>query len=454
MTPPTTQIAFKNNTGSSRAYAYVTGLDINKNYAYAFLQPDGKTVFYPASPSAPLQPLGMDCAIPMGAPGSTTTVTIPQLAGGRIWFVVDGKLTFFVNPGPGIVEPSVTNTSDVNYNLKWGFAEFTCLWLTLFLPNNQQQLFVNISYVDFVSIPISLQLLNTAGKTQTVRGLPANGLEQVCSQLAQQASENPGWGKLVVKGPDGRNLRALSPNSGRVGDSSLFNGYYQPFVDQAWSKYANTDLKVDTQADWGVVTGRVGSNGLMTFPNIGSFAKPSSIDIFSCSTGPFGNYPSETRDVMGAIGARLAASLNRSTLIANPNQPDVITGPETDYYKTNPTNHYARIVHGVNLDGRGYAFPYDDVAASASTGPDQAGTVYDGSPKLLTVTIGGPDGGPAGGRVPKGRIPGGKKSVVGGGDNSGNDPDGGEKKKKTKKRFDIPALLGTITTILKSLICK
>jgi hypothetical protein len=134
MTNPTTQFAFKNNTGSATAYAYVTGLDINNDYAYAFLQPDGKTLYYPASPSLPLQPLAVDCAIPLGAPGATTTVTIPQLAGGRIWFVVGSKLTFLLNPGPGIVEPAVTNTSDANYALNWGFCEFT--WsVTLFAFN-------------------------------------------------------------------------------------------------------------------------------------------------------------------------------------------------------------------------------------------------------------------------------------------------------------------------------
>ncbi|KAK5629747.1 hypothetical protein RRF57_005462 [Xylaria bambusicola] len=404
MTNPTTQIALKNTTSSSTVYAYVTGLDINRNYTYAFLRSDGKTLYYPESPSQPLQPLGADCAIPLGAPGSTTMVTIPQLAGGRIWFIVGDKLTFFLNPGPGIVEPSVTNPSDVNYKLNWGFCEFTC-------------------YVDFVSLPIALELRNTAGKTQVVQGLPKDGLDQICAKLTQQgASENAAWGKLVVKGPDGKNLRALSPNSGRIADSHLFDGYYQSYVDQAWAKYANEDLKVDTQAQWGVVTGRVNANGLLSFPNAGTFAKPSAIDIFSCSTGPFGSYPVETRDQMGAIGARLAAALNRTTLVSNANQPDAISSNGKNiYYRASPTNHYARIVHSVNLDGRGYAFPYDDVAPSGATGPDQAGTVSDGSPELLTVTVGGP----ASGGAREGES---GKDAIGGGEK--------EKKKKTKTFMD------------------
>ncbi|KAI0804125.1 glucanase B [Xylaria sp. FL0064] len=450
MTNPTTQIALKNTTTSSTVYAYITGLDINKDNAYAFLQPDSKTLYYPASPSQPLQPLAVDCAIPLGAPGTTITVTIPQLAGGRIWFVVGNKLTFFLNPGPGIVEPSVTNTDDVNYKLNWGFCEAPFTNRPV-LTDNKDQLFVNISYVDFVALPIALELLNTEGKVQTVQGLPTDGLDQVCAQLTQQgASENPGWAKLVVKGDDGKNLRAMSPNSGRIADPNIFNGYYQSYVDQAWTKYTSEDLKVDTQAEWGVVTGRVDpSTGLLSFPNTGTFAKPAAVDIFSCSTGPFGSYPEATRDEMGAIGARLAAALNRSTLVSNPDQPDAIQADgSNDYYKTDPTNHYARILHGVNLDGRGYAFPYDDVVPSGATGPDQAGTVFDGSPALLTVTVGGPG---SSGSVNKGQ-----DEKVGDGDGDGGEKNksGGNKKEKKKSTFDFEGFFKKIMAMIKGIFHK
>ncbi|KAI1082220.1 glycoside hydrolase family 64 protein [Whalleya microplaca] len=380
MTPSTTKIALVNNTGSSNAYAYVTGLDLNNNNVPLFIQADGTTVYHPSSPSEPQQALESDVAISLSTPGTTTTVTIPQIAGGRIWFSIDSKLTFLLNPGPSVVEPSVTNTADTNYNLKWGFCEFTY---------NSFQLFVNISYVDFVSLPVALELRNTAGNVQTVQGLPANGLDTVCDKLTQQgAADGAGWEKLVVKAPDGTNLRALSPNSGRVADASLFDGYYQSYVDEAWTQYTNADLTIDTQASWGTVKGRVDSSGNLTFADVGSFAKPAAADIFSCSTGPFGSYPEASRDEMGALGARIAAALNRSTLLANADQPD---GEKVaNYYTVSPTNHYARICHETNLDNRGYAFPYDDVVASGATEPDQAGTVFDENPDLLTVTIGGP----------------------------------------------------------------
>lgn len=87
---------------------------------------------------------------------------------------------------------------------------------------------------------------------------------------------------------------------------------------------------------------------------------------------------------MGALTARLAAAFNRSTLLIDTVEPSAGPG---QYYQNPITNHYSRIVHGANLDGLGYAFPYDDVAPSG--GRDQSGAVSDGSPLLLTVAVGG-----------------------------------------------------------------
>lgn len=377
MTRSTLDIVLKNNTGSSNAYAHVTGLDLNRNNAVYLLQADGVTGYYPTSPSGILQPLQADCAIPLGAPGSELKLKIPQVAGGRIWFSRDGPLKLLLNPGPAVVEPSATNPSDANYNLNWGFCEFTF---------NSFQLFVNISYVDFVSIPVSLALENDSGVLINVPGLPSNGLGAVCDSLrAQDARDNAGWSKLVVRTPDNKaNLRALSPNSGIVMQPSLFDGYFQPYVNAVWDRYRSADLTINTQAQWGDVKGHVGSDNLLTFGDVGSFAQPSARDIFSCSTGPFGGYPRNQAE-MGAIGARIAAAFNRSTLLTNDQQPE--GGRVDDYYRDVRTNHYSRICHEVNPDGRGYAFPYDDVGPS--NGVDQSGSLFDSNPKLLTVGIGG-----------------------------------------------------------------
>ena len=371
----TVDIALQNQTQSSTVYAYITGQAIDNNNALFLLQADGKTAYFPSSPSSPGAGLAADCAIALGAPGNTVTATVPHLAGSRIWFSVDGTLTFLVNPGPALVEPSVTNPSDPNINTTWDFCEFTF---------NSSQIFVNISYVDFVSLPIALTLTNTSGGTQHVTGTGPDGLDTICSGLiAQDNTDKAGWSSLIVPKPSGGNLRALSPNNGIVLNNNLFAGYYQPYVDQVWSAYSNTDLSIDTQAQWGTVNGRVSSN-VLTFPDVGTFAQPSAADIFSCSTGPFAARDTNTAE-MGALTARISAAFNRSTLL-NDNTVEP-SGNPNQYYQNAITNHYSRIVHAANLDGRGYAFPYDDVAPS--DGVDQSGAVHDPNPQLLTVTVGG-----------------------------------------------------------------
>jgi glycosyl hydrolase family 64 (putative beta-1,3-glucanase)/carbohydrate binding protein with CBM6 domain len=369
-TNPTLNIDLQNNTGSNTVYAYVTGLAIDNGNAWFLLRSDGQTAYYPASPSSTGAPLGADCAIPLNASGAgARRITIPRLAGARLWFSIGAKLTFLLNPGPALVEPSVGNASDPNINILWDFCEFTY---------NATELYANISAVDFFSIPVALKLANGSGATQTVPGLPSGALDTVCSALsAQSAADGQGWSQLIVTS-GGQNLRALSPTNGIVRNPSLFAGYFDGYLNQVWQKYSTTPLRVDTQGSWGTVQGTV-SGGLLTFPGVGSFAKPSAADIFSCASGPFNTPGAE----MGALTARISAALNRSTLLSDANQPDG-ENPAA-YYTASPTNHYARIIHATSQDGRGYAFPYDDVLPTG--GADQSGFVRDSNPTLLTVTL-------------------------------------------------------------------
>ena len=135
--PNSLKIALKNDSELSNIHAYVTGLAIQSNNQRCLLKANGKDVYFPQNPPKIGSPLAEDCAIPLGGPGKTTVVEIPQIAGGRIW-IAEGKLTFLINPGPALVEPNVMNPSDPNESVNFGFAEFTL---------NSEQLYANISYV-------------------------------------------------------------------------------------------------------------------------------------------------------------------------------------------------------------------------------------------------------------------------------------------------------------------
>ncbi len=302
MTPPTLDIAFVNTTQSD-VYAYITGLDLDNNNQWFVLKSDGKSAYHPKSPPSIGSPLEEGCGIKLGEPGSTRVVTIPHIAGGRIYFSIIKPLTFLLNPGPALVEPSVTNPSDPNYNNNWGFCEFTF---------NNDQLYANISYVDFVGVPVSIALETSSGETKSVLGMPPDGLQKVCSGLeAQSSTDGQGWNTLIVKDSSGQPLRVLSPNQGCVMNPNLLTNYYEPYVDQVWSRFSSQPMTIDTMAA-GVVKGQVHGDQL-TFDDQ-SFTKPTTRDIFSASSGPFQTGADFKRN---AIIPRLNAEFHRSTFLTN-----------------------------------------------------------------------------------------------------------------------------------------
>jgi len=368
--PDSCRFSLINKSQSREAYAYITGIAIQHDWKRCLISANGRDLYFPESPAEILQPLRQDCAIPLGPPGNTVTVTVPQIAGGRLWFSVDGKLTFLLNPGPALVEPSVLNPSDPNAGVNFGFCEFTL---------NNDQLFANISYVDFVPrIPIAISLRNAAGVVQNVTGMPANGLDRICDGLRQQSRrDGRPWDKLIVQ-KDGKNLRALNATHGNAVGAN-FDGYFEPYVDKVWQKYSRgARMRCNTQAGPGIVEGRVEGNDFV----IGHerFQKPNTADILGCNSGPFTTGPSPDRN---AIIPRFAAAFVRSTLLRTEEHPS----PPNTFYKEDPTNHYSRIVHENNIDRKGYAFAYDDVQPDG--GEDQSGKVNDGAPALFTVMIGG-----------------------------------------------------------------
>lgn len=368
-------ISIVNQTLSPQVYCYIVGLSPAYNGQLAFISADGKTPYLPPNPVNTVTPLQQDCGILLGAPGESRTVYTPLLDSARIYFAVNSKLFFFTNPGqngPSCVQPSPTNQSDPNYNSLWSFAEFTL---------NTDVLYMNISLVDFVAMPISATLKTATGRIDHVSGMPLNGVKNMIKDLQVQArKDGQPWDKLVQRAADGRFLRILSPQQATVLNSSLFATYFDPYTELVWQRYAAQPLTVDTQAAWGVIKGTV-SGSLWNINGV-CFQKPTTQDIFSCSSGPFATDNNAQRN---CIIPRLAAAFNRSTLLRNNVTPDD-QGP-ANFYQDPITNHYSRIVHEQHLDGRGYAFPYDDVVASG--GSDQSGSVYDGQPQALTIRVGG-----------------------------------------------------------------
>ncbi|MEU6537165.1 beta-1,3-glucanase family protein [Streptomyces sp. NPDC047000] len=376
----TLPVKLANNSGSDTVYAYISGTDTSG--WPVFVSANGTLNRLP-NPSSAVTPIA-DYSIPLGASGSAaTTVNLTNyVISGRIYFSVGKKLQFFVNPGtvPGVVQPALTS-ADPNYSTNWTFCEFTF---------NSANLYANISYVDMVALPISMSSTGSGG-TQTVSPLPSGALASIASGLqAQHATDGAPWDRLVVSDSSGGVLRVMAPVHSPVD----FGTYWDDYLNRVWSHYTSTSLTINGQGSIGSYTGKVSGNAIV-FSGLNTngvpFTKPSAVDIFGCASGPLYNSGGDAR---GAIAARLAAAINRSSLLVSGgnNNPDGVT--PSQYYTDPITNHYARLVH--KYASIGYAFPYDDVGPTGAAPVD--GHIQDGAPTSWTVTLGaGGSGGGSGG---------------------------------------------------------
>jgi hypothetical protein len=371
-------LSFVNNFGAESVNVYVTGYDSNN--AIVMLQPNGQWYYPPSTTSsAPVQVTG-NINIPLGSKGSTTTVTLPDyISSGRVW-VAAGELQFFVvdaGGNTGLVEPSAVNPSDPSAGVNWGFVELT---------NNAGGIYADISYVDFVGMPLGIQLQSSDGSTQSALGLNGDAVSQICSGLKAQAqSDGQPWDELCVTDSSGNPIRVLSPNDYISLSNNAFSDYYTDYVNQVWSFYSSNTLTIDTQGSAGDVSCGVSGGTLSCAGDNRGYAAPSAGDIFGCNSGPFAREQSDN-DVHVAVIPRLCAAFDRSTFLLNGGnvQPSL---PDSNYYTVAPTNYYSKLVHEQEIDGKGYAFAYDDV--NPDGGANAAGVVSSGNPQVLTVIIGG-----------------------------------------------------------------
>ncbi|KAI9693498.1 MAG: hypothetical protein M1820_009234 [Bogoriella megaspora] len=369
------------NNFAGTVNAYVTGLDSNNQLV--ILQTDGTWLYPSANGATTPQPISGSVAIPLGAQGSTTAITLPSyISAGRIWFAADGELKFFVvqgEEGPSLVQPSPANPQDPSSAVNWGFVELTY--------TEEAGLWTNISYVDFVGLILGMSVTGTDGTVQSALGLQADALNNICNDLkTAAAADGQPWDKLCVADTSGKNLRAMAPGDYSASNPDAFSNYWTDYVNQVWQFYETNTLTVDTQASAGKVTCQVSGGVLNCNGDSRGYNPPVAADIWGCNSGPFAIEEGDN-DVHRAVVPRLCAAFTRSTLLATGGDVQPGLG-STQFYLTAPTNVYSQVVHKYEVDGKGYAFAYDDVSASSDN--NQSGELSTPTPQSMTVTIGGP----------------------------------------------------------------
>jgi hypothetical protein len=368
-----------NNFKEHGAKAYISGLDYNGHVF--FVGPGGKIIYPNAKASRFPVEITQNIAIPLSSGSEPLSMELPSfILSGRVYFS-NGDLKFFVvdmGKGNSVVQPSVTNIRDPNAGLSWGFVELTYV---------NGLLYANISYVNFVGIVLGMVLVKKDGKSHVTAGLEAGAVTKICNDLMKQRKiDGRRWTSLCIVAADGKPIRVLSPGNQHDINPGIFENYWDAYVDNIWERFATQDLVINTQSKAGMVKCRIVDGKLSCDGNESGFVKPASKDIWGCNSGPF--VVSEGKNpIHGSIVPRLCAGFVRSTLLVDGGNVQPSLGQQS-YYTVNPTNHYSRIVHFYEADGRGYAFAYDDVNPDGNE--NASGVVSSDNVHVLTIHVGGP----------------------------------------------------------------
>ncbi|GAB3806219.1 beta-1,3-glucanase family protein [Micromonospora zhanjiangensis] len=355
-----------NSTGTfpnSAIRMYIVGTDPAGNQGYV----TRSGVFTPVTVDGAAGG-ALDIDVPFAQSG-TTSFALPKMSG-RIYFAINGELQFKAvvdgNGRPALQHPAGWVESDPNFGILYDFFEFTY---------SDAGMFCNTTMVDMFSIPMSARL---KGEAENATGkLVDGGRDAIFAAMATQ----PGFEKLII----GDKLRVIAPGHG-IEAGRFSPTYYDDYVNDIWNRYAGTPVRVKTTK--GTYNGQVDQGGGLVFDQgAGSFAKPSTLDVFYCA----GALLAPNDGVSGAIAAVLGAGFNRSVL-DRPDQP--VTDPAA-FYQAPVTNHYSRILHGSTADHRAYGFPFDDVGPGASYIEDHRPTGVE-----ITLTPFGTAAGQPGGPVP------------------------------------------------------
>jgi hypothetical protein len=358
----TLPLTVTNDTGrSDPVFLYVLGTNLTTG-KLGYADAGGTFTNWTGGATVPVP--APDVAIPGPANGAATTIQLPKNLSGRLYMSFGQKLDFRLTTD-GLVQPAPWAAGDPNSDILFDWSEFTL---------NDSGLFLNSSQVDMFAVPHVVSVTGADGTVSKTGELKPGGRQQVIDAIKAQ----PDFAKSVVTRADGTVLRVLAP--GKAADAGLMSPtYLDPYIDSAWNAYAGKTLTVAPFSDQPDTTfaGRTSGN-VMNFTDrtgatVASFTKPSTANVWGCD----GALGAPNDQVVGPIARTLCAALQRGTLGTIDTQPG---GTPADFYQNNPTNEYAKIIHSNMIDGKAYAFAFDDVQ-------NQESLVHDGAPTAAGITL-------------------------------------------------------------------
>lgn len=183
-------------------------------------------------------------ADPADPSGNTRILQMPRHGSGRIFVTVGNTsvTTSVIGSAPplSISSPSISSNQDPNFYMLYDKFETSYLHDTAQLAVNP--LYIDLTSVDFVSLPLSLSLEIPGQTASSVGYLGSRGnlFSTLAASLNDGVTQN--W-QALLQSYQGTPLRVIAPNDA-IQSPYLFDaGYFSPYIASVWSSYAQTDAK-------------------------------------------------------------------------------------------------------------------------------------------------------------------------------------------------------------------
>lgn len=348
---------------------YIWGLSLNEQGIWCYMRPDGSlSPMRKADESAPnhLTKNGRNYA------NYAFTLAQAKAANFRSWTHVRGGRLYISVGSPVFIPvddnawggPDLLNPNDPNIDVPYDWYEYT------YVHNTDVSFGGNTGMVDQFGVPLTHRVVNAAQGIDVTKGTTGTR-DQI---LAQYNSFVPAAFKGLA---NPYRVKAPYKDSFRPGFANA--NYLQPYIDQVWNQYTASDFVFTRPGD--TFRGRVVAGRLQfTWNGAGPFFidKPSTFDVFGCT----GNLAKGATMEL-ALEAELCGAFNRGVAHNTANWHN----PASYYQNGVMQNEYAHFWHMNGINGKAYAFAYDDTNDQSSVIiiPNLPSHPY---PDSVTITVG------------------------------------------------------------------
>lgn len=348
---------------------YVWGLSQNEQGIWCYMLPDGSLApMRKADENAPnhLTKNGRNYA------NYAFTIAQARAANFRSWTHVRGGRLYISVGSPVYIPvddnawggPDLLNPNDPNIDVFYDWYEYT------YVHNTDVAFGGNTGMVDQFGVPLTHRVVNAALGIDSTKGTTGTH-DQILSQY--NAFVPPAFRGLA----SAFRVKAPYKDSFRPGFANA--NYLQPYIDQVWNQYAVGDFNFQRPGDSFV--GRVINGRLQfTWNGAGPFFidKPTTFDAFGCT----GNFAKGSGPEL-ALEAEFCGAFNRGVAHNTANWHN----PGAYYQNGAMQNEYAHFWHTNGINGKAYAFAYDDTNDQSSVIiiPNLPSHPY---PDSLTITVG------------------------------------------------------------------